>query len=233
MMSRDIQSLVDDYYQHYYKRVHSNLEGNKRYSFHFKLESSYSKLDNFPIVLELGAGNLNHSKFVKHSFQIYLSTDIRAIEIESMLEIEPGLIPKERRFYKSKADATELAYATNSVNRLVTGCLLLHLDNPVSVLEEWLRVLKPGGVIDTVIPNDQSLLVKLYRSLYSRRKSKKLGFADFDLVNAFEHRSYYERVFLLVNASFPSQQFEFEHYPPIIGNIRALRAYSILRLQKV
>ena len=232
-MSRDIQSLVDDYYRHYYGRIHSNLESNKKFSFHFKLESSYSKLDNFPIILELGAGNLDHCKFVIHAFEIYLSTDIRTIEIKSKLEIEPGLIPNQRGSYKSKADARELAYPTNSINRIVTGCLLLHLDNPVNALEEWLRVLKTGGVIDTVIPNDQSLLVKLYRSLYSRRKSKKLGFADFDLVNAFEHRSYYERVFRLVSATFPIQQFEFVHYPPVIGKVRALRAYSILRLRKV
>jgi phosphatidylethanolamine/phosphatidyl-N-methylethanolamine N-methyltransferase len=154
-MSRDIQRLVDDYYQHYYRRIHSNLESNKRFTFHFKLESSYSKLDNFPIVLELGAGHLDHSKFVKHAFDIYLSTDIRTIEIETIQEIEPGLIPNQRGSYKSKADARELSYSTNSINRIVTGCLLLHLENPVNVLEEWLRVLKPGCVIDTVIPNDQ------------------------------------------------------------------------------
>ena len=231
-MTRDIQSLVDNYYEHYYRRIQSNLESNKKYSFHFKLESSYSILDNFPIVLELGAGSLDHCKFVKHAFEIYLSTDIRTIKNDSLVEIEPGLIPNQSGSYKSKADARELAYSTNSINRIVTGCLLLHLDNPLIALVEWLRVLKPGGVIDTVIPNDQSLLVKFYRSLYSRRKSKRLGFVDFDLVNAFEHCSYYERVFLLVKATFPVQQFEFVHYPPIIGSIRPLRAYSILRLRK-
>ncbi len=231
-MSRDIQSLVDNYYQHYYRRIHSNLESNKRYSLHFKLEASYSILDKFPIVLELGAGNLDHSKFVKHAFEIYLSTDIRTIKNDSLIEIEPGLIPSQSGSYKSKVDARELAYPANSIDRIVTGCLLLHLDEPMIALEEWLRVLKKGGVIDTVVPNDHSILVKFYRSIYSRRKSRKLGFADFDLVNAFEHRSYYERVFLLVKATFPAGQFEFVHYPPLIGNIKTLRAFSILRLRK-
>lgn len=110
-MSRYIQSLVDDYYQHYYGRIHSNLESNKKFSFHFQLEATYSKLDNFPIVLELGAGNLDHSKFVKHAFEIYVSTDIRTIEINTILEIEPGLIPNQRGSYKSKTDARELAYS--------------------------------------------------------------------------------------------------------------------------
>ena len=231
-MARDIQSLVDCYYQKYYKKIHSNLESNGSFSFHFQLEAAYSRLENFPIVLELGAGNLAHSKFLKHAYEIYLLTDIRIIEDTRIPEIEPGLIPQQPGIYKSMADARTLAYSKNSVDRILTGCLLLHLDEPVAVLEEWLRVLKSGGVIDTVIPNDQSLLVWLYRSLYSRRKSRRLGFRDFDLVNAFEHHSYYERIFRLVNAAFPIDHLEFHHYPPLIGRVRLLRAYSILRLKK-
>jgi len=231
-LARDIQTLVDSYYQHYYQKIHSNLEDNRRFSFHFQLESAYSGLEHFPIVLELGAGNLVHPKFIKHTFEIYLLTDIRVIQDGTTLEVEPGIIPQQPGVYKSMADARRLGYLDNSVNRILTGCLLLHLDDPVSVLDEWLRVLNLGGVIDTVIPNDQSLPVHLYRLLYSRRKSKKLGFMDFDLVNAFEHHSYYERIYRLVIAAFPSQQLEFQHYPPLIGRVKLLRAYSILRLKK-
>ena len=231
-MARDIQSLVDHYYRNYYREIHSNLESNRRFSFHFQLESAYSRLESFPIVLELGAGNLSHSKFIKHAYEIYLLTDIRTIEDTKTPEIASGLIPQQPGLYKSIADARTLAYSENSVDRILTGCLLLHLDEPVAVLEEWLRVLKSGGVIDTVIPNDQSLLVWLYRSLYSRRKSRKLGFRDFDLVNAFEHHSYYERIFRLVDAAFPIDELEFRHYPPLIGRVRLLRAYSILQLKK-
>lgn len=231
-MNRDIEGLVDHYYQKYYKEVHSNLQSNTRFSFHFQLESAYSQLESFPIVLELGAGNSSHVKFLKHAYEIYLLTDIRAIEDTATPEIESGLIPQQPGIYKSKADARALTYSDNSIDRILTGCLLLHLDEPVDALEEWLRVLKIGGVIDTVIPNDQSLLVWLYQSLYSRRKSRKLGFRDFDLVNAFEHHSYYKRIFHLVNAAFPIEHLEFHHHPPLIGRARLLRAYSILRLKK-
>jgi SAM-dependent methyltransferase len=231
-VARDIQSLVDHYYLNYYREIHSNLESSRRFSFHFQLESAYSRSESFPIVLELGAGNLAHSKFIKHAYEIYLLTDIRTTEDTKTPEIASGLIPQQPGLYKSIADARTLAYSDNSVDRILTGCLLLHLDYPVAVLEEWLRVLKSGGVIDTVIPNDQSLLVWLYRSLYSRRKSRKLGFRDFDLVNAFEHHSYYERIFRLVNAAFPIDHLEFNHYPPLIGRVKLLRAYSILRLKK-
>ena len=231
-MTRDIQSLVNQYYQKYYKEIHSNLESETRFSFHFQLESAYSRFVSFPIVLELGAGNLGHLKFLKHAYEIYLLTDIRTIDDATIPEIEPGIIPQQMGIYKSMADARLLKYSDNSVDRILSGCLLLHLDEPLAVLEEWMRVLKPGGVIDTVIPNDQSLTIWLYRSLYSRRKSKKLGFRDFDLVNAFEHHSYYERIIRLVNAAFPIDSIEFHHYPPLIGRMRLLRAYSILRLTK-
>ena len=231
-MHQNIQKVVDCYYENYYERVHSNLKSRSKFSFHFQLESVHSISVRHPVVLELGAGDSNHLKFVKHSFDTYLLTDIRRINDDGIPEVRTGIIPKLPGIYKSVIDARELPFSNDSVNRIVTGCLLLHIDDPINVLMEWLRVLKDGGVIDTFIPNDQSLPVRLYRFLYSRRKSRKLGFANFDLVNAFEHHSYYERIFRLVNAAFIGQQYEFQHYPPVFGNFRYLRAYSILRVRK-
>lgn len=231
-MESSIQKLVDDYYLHYYEKIHSNQQTMSRFSFHFQLESARTPLENYPIVLEIGAGNSYHQRFLKHDFEVYLLTDIRSIKDNLIPNIESGLIPQQPGIYKSIVDATQLPYPDGSVNRIISGCLLLHLDDQISTLKEWIRVLKPGGVIDTLIPNDQSFSIWLYRLVYSRRKSRKLGFNDFDLVNAFEHRSYYERIFRLVAASFPVQQFEFEHYPPVMGSVRFFRAFSILRIKK-
>jgi SAM-dependent methyltransferase len=231
-MNSSIQKLVDAYYLNYYEKVHSNLKSKSRLSFHFQLESARTTLEKYPIVLEIGAGTSSHPKFLKHDFEVYLLTDIRTIKDNEISSIESGLIPQQPGIYKSIADATQLPYSDDSVDRVVSGCLLLHLDDQISALEEWLRVLKPGGVIDTLIPNDQSFSIWLYRLLFSRRKARKLGFNDFDLVNAFEHHSYYERIFRLASATFPTQQYEFQHYPPIIGGVQFFRAFSILRLKK-
>jgi SAM-dependent methyltransferase len=73
-----------------------------------------------------------------------LVTDIRAVNDTEIPTIESGLIPEESGIHKSIADSTQLPYSDESVNRVVTGCLLLHLDDQISALEEWLRVLKPG-----------------------------------------------------------------------------------------
>ncbi len=231
-MSQNIQNLIDTYYKNYYGRVHSNQQSWKRFSFHFSLESKYSDAVKFPIVLELGAGSSIHPTFVKHLFDTYLLTDIREVIDDKIPQVRSGFIPVVPGLYKSIADARKLPYSNDSINRIVSGCLLLHLDNPLVVLEEWLRVLKDGGVIDTFIPNDQSLFVKLYRLLYSRRKARKLGFKEFDLVNAYEHHTYYERIYRLVRGAFSEEMIEFHHFPPLLGNLTPLRAYSIMRLKK-
>ena len=231
-MHKHIQDKVDNYYRNYYERVHSNLRSGFSFSFHFQLEATHTFSEKFPVVVELGAGNSDHLKFVKHSFDTYLLTDIRELNDDRIPEVHPGIIPKLPGVYKSIIDARGIPFLNESVDRILSGCLLLHVDDPIDVLEGWLRVLKVGGVIDTLIPNDHSLPVRLYRFLYSRRKSRQLGFNDFDLVNAAEHRSYYERIFQLVHAAFPNHEIVFQHYPPAIGNVRFLRAYSILRIKK-
>jgi len=106
----------------------------------------------------------------------------------------------------------------------------LHLDNPISALHEWLRVLKPGGHLDTMIPNDHSSTLSLYRVLFSRRKAKRLSFKYFDLVNALEHKNYYERLYHLISTDF--FDFEFHHYPRFLGRLKLTRAYSIVRITK-
>jgi phosphatidylethanolamine/phosphatidyl-N-methylethanolamine N-methyltransferase len=232
-MNRDIQKLVDDYYLNFYQKIHSNLESEHRFSFHFRIELKRLPKSKYPVVLELGSGNGSHIKFVKHYWEVYLLTDVRDIKSILAPTVEIGLIPVQTGVYKSYADATELRYANDSIDRIVSGCLLLHLDDQIGALEEWLRVLKPKGVIDTLIPNDQSPLIGLYRILFSRRRAKRYGFRDFDLVNAFEHRTYYQRIFKLVIAHFPPDQYEFEHFPPYIGRLSIFRAFSILRLRKL
>ena len=145
---------------------------------------------------------------------------------------DSGKIPLVNGNYFSIADATQLKYDSESIDRIVTGCLLLHLPDTLGAIEEWLRVLKVGGRIDAMVPYDEAFLVKSYRALISRRKAKKVGFNHFDVVNAFEHVTYAKRVFVLVKHGFPRTKVEIDHFPPFLGRFRAFRAFSILRLTK-
>ena len=97
-------------------------------------------------------------------------------------------------------------------------------DDPISALYEWLRVLKPGGHIDTMMPNSHSLTLLLYRVLFCE-KVKKLGFKYFDLVNALEHKNII-KYFLLSLKKFID--FEFHNYPRFLGKFKLLRVNSAL-----
>ena len=64
--------------------------------------------------------------------------------------------------------------------------MLEHLPNPVNVLREWNRVVRPGGVISIVLPCDPGLLWRLGRHLGPRRNAQRRGLA-YDYLQAAEH----------------------------------------------
>lgn len=102
----------------------------------------------------------------------------------------------------------------------------------LKAIDEWYWALKKGGRIDALIPRDESFLVGFYRSLFSRRKALKLGFKDFDLVNALEHVTHYSRVLRLSQARYESTEIDFTHFLPILGSLKFFRAHSVMRIIK-
>jgi len=229
---RDLGSIIDSYYINYYRKVHGHQSKYSFLSFHKKIESIYKPQDFVGSVLELGSGQNEHKSFVKHEYNSYLSTDVREISTPLFSPLDPGVLPTSCGDFKSIADATDLKYPDESFDRVVTACLLLHLPDPLKAVDEWLRVLKFGGHIDALIPNYESLIVPVYQALFTQRKAKKLGFNDFQLVNALEHVTYYSRVVRLVSARYESEEVKFDHFPPVLGKIKSLRAYSVLRIIK-
>ena len=229
---RDLGSVVENYYANYYQRVHGHQSKWIWLSFHRKIELTYNPQDFFASVIELGSGQNEHKSFVKHSYYSYLATDVREISDPSLSPLVAGMLPPCNGDFKAIADATDLKYPDGSFDRVIAACLLLHLPDPLKAVDQWLRVLKPGGHIDVLIPNDESLIVGAYKALFSRRKARELGFDDFDLVNALEHITYYSRVVRLISARYGREDVKFDHFPPILGEIKALRAYSVLRIIK-
>ena len=229
---RDLSKLVEDYYLNYYEKVHGSQWGESRLSFHKDIEKPLDRDSNYPDILEVGAGEGQHQRFIRHQYSRYLATDLRDIVNAELFPINEGYVPNYAGSFRAYGDATSLAYGDETFDRVVAGCLLLHLADPLKAIDEWYRVLKKGGRIDALIPRDESFLVGVYRSLFSRRKAMKLGFKDFDLVNALEHVTHYSRVIRLSSARYDSKEISFTHFPPILGNIEFLRAYSVMRIIK-
>ncbi len=136
-------------------------------------------------VLEVGAGSGHHFSFVEQDFKEYMMTD----SSKGMLEITAKKLSRqvaERPLTIEMQDATSLTYQDNSFDRLIATHVLEHLSDPVSVMREWNRVVRPNGIISIVLPCDPGLLWRAGRYFGPRRNARKCGIA-YDYLQAAEH----------------------------------------------
>ncbi|HEY2042849.1 MAG TPA: class I SAM-dependent methyltransferase, partial [Jatrophihabitans sp.] len=78
-------------------------------------------------------------------------------------------------------------FADASVDRVIATCVLLHLPRPEQALQEWRRILRPGGVASIYVPNEPTLITRAGRAITTRRAARRAGFQGFDLMIAREH----------------------------------------------
>lgn len=188
----DFDFLVTSYYDNYYATVHNGCSTGFAASLMQRhLEHLRSSSTHYDLVLELGAGTLQHFPFVKHSFNTYIASDLREIPLNGdWKRWSDGSSVTRQGKYLAKFDAQKVPFDDSSFDRVVATCLLLHLPQPVDALRDWVRILKPGGVADLLIPCEPGLALRSYRKIVSRPRANRLGFKHFDLVNAVDHKNY-------------------------------------------
>lgn len=183
---RDAPSYESSYIQAYdANNSERTLAGSFLQKSHYLLEKTLPKGCAYNRVLEVGAGTGHHLPYVKHAFQQYVMTDGN----DEMLEIASKKNPSQvsdGSLAIEKQDATALTYPDNSFDRLIATHVLEHLPNPVNVLKEWNRVVRPGGIISIVLPCDPGMLWRLGRHFGPRRNAIKAGIA-YNYLQAAEH----------------------------------------------
>ena len=151
---------------------------------HRLTEKPLSSEMHFSRTIEIGAGTGEHIKYVKHSFDQYLLTDLD----QEALNVARKKIHGDQ---KGRVDfevqpAGELNYPDNSFDRLIATHVLEHIYFPHLALKEWIRVLKDGGTLSILIPTDPGLAWRLGRTLGPRRRAINQGIA-YDYIMAREH----------------------------------------------
>jgi len=176
--------MAEDYYLNNYKEI--NISGDisnvLTKLMHRFLENGRDSL-LFEKVLEVGALNGEHTHFVNHKFSQYYVTDIRS---PSQITIDDL---NKRGFIFRLADVENLPFEDAYFDRVISTCLLHHLENPEQGINEILRVVKSGGTVDILVPNDpsfiystswfvttglRSLLKRKFRESYLNRKSEHI-----------------------------------------------------------
>lgn len=173
---------VESYEKHNQEKT---LSGRLLQKSHYLLEKTIPKGKKFGHVIEVGAGSGHHYSYVKHEHLMYIMTDSSDEMLRVAKEKYEPLVASGKLAIE-KQDASKLNFQDGTFDRLIATHVLEHIPNPVSVLTEWNRVVKKGGLISIVLPCDPGLLWRFGRNFGPRRNAEKLGLL-YDYVQAADH----------------------------------------------
>jgi ubiquinone/menaquinone biosynthesis C-methylase UbiE len=101
-----------------------------------------------------------------------------------------------------KLDGDSLPFPDDSFDRLIATHVLEHVPFPHLAIQEWVRVLKPGGILSLILPCDPGMAWRLGRYLGPRKQAEKAGL-PYDYYMAREH----------INSIFNLHQILKFHFP--------------------
>lgn len=164
---------------------------------HRLIEKDRQLAEHYDRVLELGVGTMVHFGSVTHGFDHYIASDHdpKVIDWLKQKDWDP-------RVQIEHLSGKTLPFEDNSIDRVIATHVLEHVADPVSALQEWVRVTRPGGVISLILPCDPGMAWRLGRMLGPRRTAERGGL-PYDYYMAVEH----------VNAIFNLRQIIAYHFP--------------------
>ena len=178
MFKKEIfKNLTSRYNSHAY----SGLMGFFMNQCHRQLEK-FDFPKNISKVLEVGAGNAPHYKFIKHEYDEYHIVETSGTIIGNYTD-NPKVIA-------ANYDGKILPYEKEYFDRIIISHCLEHIVDPEVFLFEMMEKLKSGGVLSISLPTDPGLLFRigrLYLKIFSLRNKYKISSEKFDYMNATEH----------------------------------------------
>lgn len=195
------------YKEHYYSCSYEGVSGLFQEVSHKSIESNVQ--GNFGKVLELGAGNGEHQKFIKHQYSEYWLSDLsfQGKSLNEILGVNTTDLIRQKVINAESIDAPDHYF-----DRVLHMCLLHHLEKPESALLEMRRVLKSGALLSLYIPRDPSFFfrfLKYLRGLNSNTDYKKLK----RLVDARDHCGNYYSIETLIEHTFRHDHIEAKDLP--------------------
>ena len=138
--------------------------------------------EKMPIVLEIGAGDSPHIKYLKHDYDEYHIIETSDYALENYDE--------NSKIIKKKYDGKIIPYPDEKFDRIIISHCLEHIPSPENFLIQMMNKLKKGGILSISLPTDPGLLFRLgriYLKIFSLKKNYKISREEFDYMNATEH----------------------------------------------
>jgi SAM-dependent methyltransferase len=181
--------ILADYYKKYY---HLTLYGNSCQSlgtryFDFILERAWKNKTSRPRkLLEIGFASGEHvSKVQSFPSEKYVGLDINQPATDRFIQSLPDEQRQKISFVQS--DAADMPFEDNYFDRVVSTCLLHHVQDPLKVLREVRRVTEGNGEIAIGVPCDPGILNRLVKSVITYPGMRRLGVERPKFIYALEH----------------------------------------------
>ncbi len=211
----------NDFYDGVYREVQDKgLSGWYINESHKALER-IPVIQNQPIILEVGGNIGEHVKFVRDNFSKYELTDYR----------DTNFKPLDNRITFNVANVEKLPYDDQVFDRVISTCLLHHLDDPITALVEMQRVTKIGGVISILIPCDPGFLYRLAKKVGTNKKWNASGIENPTYYHYKQHRNHFPALNVFLEKVFQNDEIEKSYWPLMIRswNLNLFTTYQIIK----
>ena len=223
----------DSYYNNFFEEINYKGTTGLLMNFIWKFMEYSHKGKNYRNVLEIGSTHLEHLRFIRHTYQTYVASDIVEFPLHHTAKEVIGKLPKNQKVKKDIADAHQLKYRSNSFDRVLVTCLMHHLSYPEKAFSEMLRVTKKGGQISIFIPNDPGMLYRTARYWTTHKRSRNLEqqnkITNHKYLWATEHRNHVFGLTVMLREIFKNEEIKVRRFPPWIKpwNLGFFTVYEI------
>jgi phosphatidylethanolamine/phosphatidyl-N-methylethanolamine N-methyltransferase len=223
--------LIQERYGKLYEEIQYLSTTGKASNFYHRKMEWYSQDEIFDNVLEVGSGSGEHLRFVNHNFKKYIISDLRMPTLCKSAEEIVARRNHENEVIELRAINVEnIAFSDSVFERVVSTCVLHHVENPYRALMEMRRVVTHDGMIDLYIPSDPGIIYRIAQHLVSTRAMKNhFSSSEIKFLRASEHRNHVASLSGLIKGVFSGDEISTYSFPKInLGwNTRLFQIYSI------
>jgi len=217
-----------DWYSDHYSDINVSADPDSlAFRFlHQKIEKS-CPIGLYPNILEVGSNNGEHVAFVPRNWSRYVALDLRLPSNEIYEKFDGFGVSFE------EGDVQKIPYPNNSFDRIISTCVMHHVNSPESAFREMLRVAKSGGIISIAVPNDPGLSYRFLRHITSVRRAKRMNLEEeLNLVHALEHKNHFLAIEAILKWVFKNQEVRVSRYPNIFRfwHLNFLTIYTIRKV---
>lgn len=167
---------------------------------------SHANLENLT-VLEIGAGDVQHLRYVEGRPSEYIVADVSAEMLETARRKLNSASLNSREILLKRGE--KLPVSDNSIDIVISFYALEHIHPLQPYLQEIYRVLKPGGMLIGAIPAEGGLAWGLGRAITTRRWFKRNTNIDPDKIICWEHPNFADEIIRELNRHFRFSRIQY------------------------